>query len=122
MQMTAEAFTKHGSLETQCKLGVPGAAANSAGLTSPRCRLTTSESAQERRALRERERAIREAEEARRKRVTVTVDLLGRQVRAHAPWSGRCTGSAGTEAHWCIWYGSAPSHYWYGSVTGHLGW
>ena len=35
---------------------------------------------QERRALKERQRAIEEAEESRRRRVTVTVDLLGRQV------------------------------------------
>lgn len=36
---------------------------------------------QERRALRERQRAIEEAEASRRRRVTVTVDILGRQVR-----------------------------------------
>lgn len=35
---------------------------------------------QERRALRERQKVIEEAEEAKRRRVTVTVDLLGRQV------------------------------------------
>lgn len=35
---------------------------------------------QERRALREQQRAVEAAEEARRKLVTVTFDLLGRQV------------------------------------------
>lgn len=40
--------------------------------------------AQEREALKQHERAAAEAEDARRRRVTVTVDLLGRQVRLYA--------------------------------------
>lgn len=41
--------------------------------------------AQEREALKAQERAAAEAEEARRRRVTVTIDLLGRQARGPRP-------------------------------------